>query len=76
MHVDEPIPYPIDDIAYDLFGGTTENGPPYKDPTLPGGAVADPAVDQEVIAVGTYRYDPDHGWYEVHPVKAYLPPPP
>jgi len=76
MHVDEPIPYPIDDIGYDQFGGTTENGPPYKDPTVPGGAVMDPTANQEVIAVGTYRYDPDHGWYEVHPVKAYLPPPP
>jgi hypothetical protein len=75
MHVDEPIPYPISDIGYDQFGGTTENGPPYKDPATPGGAVMDPATDQEVIAIGTYRYDPDHGWYEVHPVKAYLPPP-
>ena len=74
MRVDEPIPYPGADIAYNLFGATTENGPIYKDPTLPGGAVSDPAVDQEVIAVGTYRYDPDHGWYEVHPVKAYLAP--
>lgn len=76
MHVDEPIPYPISDIGYDQFGVTTENGPPYKDPTTPGGAVMDPAIDQDVIAVGTYRYDPDHGWYEVHPVKAYLAPPP
>jgi hypothetical protein len=75
MRVDEPIPYPTSDIAYHLFGATTENGPPYKDPALPGGGVVDPVVDQEVIAVGTYRYDPDHGWYEVHPVKAYLPPP-
>jgi len=75
MHVDEPIPYPIDDIGYDQWGAVTENGPVYKDPALPGGPVTDPKVDQEVIAVGTYRYDPDHGWYEVHPVKAYLPPP-
>ena len=75
MRVDEPIPYPTSDIAYHLFGATTENGPIYKDPTLPGGAVVDPAVGQEVVAIGTYRYDPDHGWYEVHPVKAYLPPP-
>jgi len=75
MHVDEPIPYPTDDAAYNLFGATTENGPIYKNPALPGGPVLDPQNDQEVVAVGTYRYDPDHGWYEVHPVKAYLPPP-
>ena len=75
MRVDEPIPYPTDDIAYHLFGATTENGPVYKDPTLPGGGVQDPAVDQDVVAVGTYRYDPDHGWHEIHPVKAYLAPP-
>jgi hypothetical protein len=76
VFVDEPIPYPTDDIHYELFGATTENGPIYKDPTTPGGAVVDPVAGQEFVAVGTYRYDPDHGWYEVHPVKAYLPPPP
>lgn len=75
MQVDEPIPYPTDDIAYHLFGATTENSPPYKDPALPGGPIPDPAVGQDVIAVGTYRYDPDHGWYEVHPVKFYFAPP-
>ena len=75
MRVDEPIPYPTADAAYHVFGATTENGPIYKDPTVPGGAVVDPQVGQETIAVGTYRYDPDHGWYEVHPVKAFLTPP-
>jgi hypothetical protein len=75
MKVDEPIPYPTADLGYHLFGATTENGPNYKDPSLPGGGVQDPVQNQEVVAIGTYRYDPDHGWYEVHPVKAYLPPP-
>lgn len=75
MVVDEPIPYPDSDSGYNLFGATTENGPVYKDPTLAGGPVVDPVEGQEVIAIGTYRYDPDHGWHEVHPVKAYLPPP-
>ena len=74
--VDEPIPYPTDDSHYELFGATTENGPIYKDPSVPGGAVTDPVAGQEFVAIGTFRYDPDHGWYEVHPVKAYLPPPP
>jgi hypothetical protein len=74
MQVDEPIPYPTDDVPYHLFGATTENGPPYKDPSAPAGAIPDPQVGQEVIAIGTYRYDPDHGWHEVHPVKAYLTP--
>jgi len=75
MFVDEPIPYPTDDIAYHLFGATTENGPIYKDPTVPGGAVVDPSPDVDLVAIGTFRYDPDHGWYELHPVKRYLPAP-
>jgi hypothetical protein len=75
MQVDEPIPYPTADIAYHLFGGCTEVGPVHKDPALPGGPVLDPQPNDEWIAIGTYRYDPDHGWYEVHPVKAYLPVP-
>jgi hypothetical protein len=75
MKVDEPIPYPTSDVAYHLFGATTEIGPVYKNPALPGGAVNDPLPDQQLVAIGTYRYDPDHGWYEVHPVKAYLPAP-
>ena len=76
LHVDEPIPYPTDDLHYELFGAVTENGPMFKDPALPGGPVMDPVPEQDVVAVGTYRYDPGHGWYEVHPVKAYFPPPP
>src|SRR3569623_347073 len=75
MHVDEPIPYPTDDIFYYQLCAVTENGPPYKDPALPGGPVTDPAENQDVIAVGTYRYDPDHGWYAVHPDTASLPTP-
>jgi hypothetical protein len=75
MIVDEPIPFPTADLAYHLFGGTTEVGPVYKDPALPGGPVLDPPPDIEQIAIGTFRYDPDHGWHEVHPVKAYLPAP-
>ncbi len=74
MFLDEPIPYPDPDISYNLFGATTENGPIYKDPGLPGGPVIDPQQDEETVIVGTYRYDPDHGWYEVHPVKRYFRP--
>ena len=73
MRVDEPIPYPTADASPTVFGATTENGPMYKDPALSGGPIADPVDGQEVITIGTFRYDPDHGWYEVHPVKAYLP---
>jgi hypothetical protein len=75
VKVDEPLPYPTSDAAFFVFGAATENAPMYKDPALAANRVADPAVDQEVVAIGTYRYDPGHGWYEMHPVKAYLPPP-
>ena len=46
-----------------------------QDPALPDGRVLDPGPNVDLIAIGTYRYDPDHGWYEVHQVKAYLPAP-
>ena len=75
MLVDEPIPYPTADAPANVFGATTENGPIYKNPARPEGAIADPTGTGSFIAIGTYRYDPDHGWYEVHPVKAYLPAP-
>ncbi|HTJ43203.1 MAG TPA: hypothetical protein VL463_13955 [Kofleriaceae bacterium] len=75
MFVDEPIPYPTADAQPNVFGATTENGPPFKDPARPGGALPDPTGTDAKIAIGTYRYDPDHGWYELHPVKAYLPAP-
>jgi len=75
VKVDEPIPYPVSDVAYDLFGAATENGPAYKEPALGAGVVRDPMIDQAIVAIGTYRYDPGHGWYEVHPVKAYFAPP-
>jgi hypothetical protein len=75
MQVDEPIPFPTADLPYHLFGGCTEVGPIYKDPSVPGGPVLDPASDVDLIAIGTYKYDPDHGWHEIHPVKAYLPAP-
>lgn len=70
--VDEPIPYPTADIGYHAFGASTENAPTYKDPGLGAGAVVDPAPGEEVVALGTYRYDAGHGWYEVHPVKRYF----
>jgi hypothetical protein len=34
-----------------------------------------PAINQDVVALGTYRYNPGHGWYEMHPMKAHFPPP-
>jgi len=70
--VDEPLPYPKADAPYYLFGSTTENAPPYKDPSRPQGAVATPVAKKPVVAVGTVRYDEGHGWWEMHPVKAYL----
>jgi hypothetical protein len=75
VKVDEPLPYPRADAPYYVFGAVTENGPVYKDPALGTAMIADPAADHDIVAIGTYRYDPGHGWYEMHPVKAYFPPP-
>jgi hypothetical protein len=71
--VEEPLPYPAADAQYWLFGATTENVPPYKDPSRPQGAIADPAEGDHFIAIGTIRWDDSHGWWEMHPVKAYFP---
>jgi hypothetical protein len=38
----------------------------HEDPALPRGTTTDPTPGQDVVAVGTIRYDPGHGWYEVH----------
>jgi hypothetical protein len=70
---DEPLPYPTADSPYWLFGSTTENAPPYKDPSRPQGALVDPEIGDVVVAVGTMRFDDSHGWWEMHPAKAYFP---
>jgi hypothetical protein len=69
MRVDEPIPYPMMDAHVWLFGATTEIGPPHKNPDRPQGAVEDPDLGQHIRVLGTLRWDGDHGWFEVHPVK-------
>ncbi|GDX82101.1 hypothetical protein LBMAG42_39120 [Deltaproteobacteria bacterium] len=69
LRVDEPIPYPMMDAHIYLFGATTEIGPAHKNPDRPQGAVLDPDVGQHIRVLGTMRWDGDHGWYEVHPVK-------
>jgi hypothetical protein len=71
LAVPEPFPYPAATAHYEVFGAVTENSPPYKDPARPGGGLADPQVRQHVRALGTYRYDVGHGWFELHPVKMY-----
>lgn len=73
LQVDEPIPYPAMDAHVYFFGGTTEIGPPHKNPERPQGAVVDPDWEQTIIALGTYRWDGGHGWFEQHPVKAWWP---
>jgi hypothetical protein len=73
MVVEEPLPYPKATAPYNIFGATNENGPPYKDPARPQGALPDPRVGDRVMTIGTYRYDGSHGWFEVHPIKAWWP---
>ena len=73
--VEEGLPYPRATAAYEWFGASVENSPPYKDPSRPQGALTDPVTRQKVVVVGTYRYDDDHGWFEVHPFKQWWPAP-
>jgi hypothetical protein len=69
--VDEPLPYPRADSTYYVAGAVTEISPPYKDPARPQGALLDPAMGNRIRLIGTTRYDEDHGWFEIHSVKAY-----
>ncbi len=73
LAVEEPLVFPRADAPYYAWGAVTENSPPYKDPTRPGGALGDPVVGQHVFVLGTYRYDETHGWFEVHPIKKWWP---
>jgi hypothetical protein len=69
LTIPEPLPYPIADTAYWIFGSTTEIAPPYKDPTRPQGAIMDPDEGDHIVVVGSIRFDDTHGWWEMHPVK-------
>jgi hypothetical protein len=69
MVVTEPLVLPVGDAAYYLFGATNENTPPYKNSSRMGGAIVDPKIDDTVMTLGTFRYDPGHGWFELHPIK-------
>jgi hypothetical protein len=73
MQADDPLVFPVGTVPVYLFGAVTENAPPYKNSGRLGGAIADPALKQKVVALGTYRYDPGHGWFELHPIKKWWP---
>jgi hypothetical protein len=66
--------FPESSPGLDLFGATTENAPPYKDPQNPIGALLSPAVGADLLAVGTVHWDDGHGWWEIHPAKLYRAP--
>lgn len=69
LTIPEPLPYPLADTAYWIFGSTTEIAPPHKDPSRPQGAIMDPNEGDHVVVVGSIRFDDTHGWWEMHPVK-------
>ncbi len=70
--LNEPLPYPATiPVSYAIFGTTTENSPPYKDPARPSGALPDMTAAQLLVVTGTYRFDDGHGWFEIHPYKAW-----
>jgi hypothetical protein len=75
IQVTDPLVYPLGSAPVWFFGAVSENSPSYKDPARPSGALADPAIHQQVVMIGTYRYDPGHGWFEVHPIKKWWPVP-
>ena len=75
LRIPEPLVYPMADAHAWLFGGTTEIGPAHKNPSRPQGAMTDPARNEDAVFLGTVRWDEGHGWYEVHPVRAWWPKP-
>lgn len=73
LKVSNPIIYPDTSPAYDDFGASTEISPPYKDPLLGNLVITEPNVGENIIVLGTYRFDNGHGWFEMHPLKAWWP---
>lgn len=68
--------YPVADFDIDTVGVAAETVPPYKDPDNPikissdgHFSIGDPGMEDEVVVMGTVRWDPAHGWWEIHPVK-------
>ncbi|HEX2570081.1 MAG TPA: hypothetical protein VH877_11030 [Polyangia bacterium] len=70
MIIDHPLRYPATDPPLWLVAAPTETTAPYRDPARPQGALGAPPLG-DVVVFGTYRFDVGHGWFEVHPVKAW-----
>ncbi len=64
-----PYAYPTGDPPVTLVGHAEENAPPYRDPANPTGRIDDPPPGQDMIAIGTVKYDDGHEWYELHPIQ-------
>lgn len=73
LEVDKPEAYPDITGDYATWGATTEIPPQYRNPILGDHTVGIPEKGEEIIVLGTYRFDEKHGWFEVHPVKAWWP---
>lgn len=71
LKVDNPGAYPETTDRYETWGATTEIPPQYKNPILGSHVVGVPEKGEDIIVLGTYRFDEKHGWFEVHPVKAW-----
>jgi len=69
MIIQNPILYPIGDPPIVLVQAAAENSPPYKDPENPQGRLGDLPALQEVIVLGTVKWDNSHEWVEIHPYK-------
>ena len=72
-HVQYRVPnaavYPFALPPITLFGLAVENVPPYKDPESLPTRLGDPVPGQLTAHVGTFKWDTNHAWFELHPVK-------
>lgn len=73
LKVEYPKVYPDITDDYATWGATTEIAPQYRNPILGDHTVELPKKWEEIIILGTYRFDEKHGWFEVHPVKRWWP---
>lgn len=73
LYIDDVEILPPATYSYQSFGATTEIDYLYKDSLLGGHVVNLPEVGQNIIVLGTSRFDNDHGWFEIHPMKVWWP---
>ncbi|MBZ0254189.1 MAG: hypothetical protein K8I02_12690, partial [Candidatus Methylomirabilis sp.] len=65
--IENHLVYPEGNPPIVIVQAATENGPPYRDPANPQGALGDLPNGAKLVVLGTVKWDDSHEWYEQHP---------